>query len=341
MVHPFSRIASSLAKHVCQRVLSTRLARPSVLLLVVGAPAPLVKGLLLLAFAGFASTLAFLLAGARSVHHTVMFVGALCWLVSGLLWSVGSPPPALVPWWLTGFVLIITGERLELSRVFRPSRPVRWWFVVAVLLLTVATALESVVPAFAARTRGLALLLLTAWLLRFDVARRGLRQSGVHRFTAVSLLHGYLWLGAGGLLLLAHGHQRSGFLYDAQVHALALGFVFSQVFARAPIILPAVTGFRYRFTRLAYAAPLLLAPTLLLRLTADLLADAALRRIAGVGNALALALFLVATTVAVALGRRPRFSAPPGSGRLASSAGAGYRSEERDARLPGRYVADR
>ena len=40
------------------------------------------------------------------------------------LWLAGRPIYAVVPWWVGFLVLTIAGERLELSRVLRPSRRV-------------------------------------------------------------------------------------------------------------------------------------------------------------------------------------------------------------------------
>ena len=72
---------------------------------------------------------------------------------------------------------------------------------------------------------GAAVLGITAWLARFDVARRTVRGSGLTRYMAVSLLTGYCWLLVPGLTWLLVGPVRSGGGYDAVVHAVMLGFV--------------------------------------------------------------------------------------------------------------------
>ncbi len=298
-------------------------ALAGVLARLLGAPPLVSDGLTLLALSVFTATFGRLLWKARTVHHLVMFAGALAWLVSGILLATGQPLSTVTPWWLTGFVLIITGERLELARVLRPDWRVRAWFFVSVSLLTVATVLELTLPSTGARLRGVAFLLLGAWLLRYDVARRTLRQPGVHRYSAVCLLHGYLWLALAGLLAVTLGHRTSGFGYDAQVHAVALGFVFSQVFAHAPIILPAVAAVRLAFHHLAYAAPVLLGLSLSTRVLGDLAHDTLLRRAGGLGNALALAAFALSTAASVWLARRNRSSPVPPSVRLAARAARG------------------
>ena len=47
---------------------------------------------------------------------------------------------------------------------------------------------------------------LAAWLLRYDIARRNARQSGLTRYIALCLLSGYLWLALAG----DFATQRSG-----------------------------------------------------------------------------------------------------------------------------------
>lgn len=91
--------------------------------LVLAAPPLAVDSLLLLAYLGFVATFGYLLWVARTAHHTVMFAGALAWLASGLRWTKEFSLPTIVPWWITGFVLIITGERLERHVPFDPIAP--------------------------------------------------------------------------------------------------------------------------------------------------------------------------------------------------------------------------
>jgi hypothetical protein len=88
---------------------------------------------------------------------------------------------------------------------------------------------------------------LALWLLAFDIARRTVRKSGLTRYIAVALLAGYFWLGVAGLLGLRFGGETAGLHYDAFLHSIFVGFVFSMIFAHAPIILPAVTGLPLTF----------------------------------------------------------------------------------------------
>lgn len=68
----------------------------------------------------------------RSMHTSVQGLGALAWLVAALLLVAGRPISAVIPWLAAFLVLIIAGERLELSRLSRPSEVARRIFLGAV-----------------------------------------------------------------------------------------------------------------------------------------------------------------------------------------------------------------
>jgi hypothetical protein len=136
---------------------------------------------------------------------------------------------------------------------------------------------------------GVGLVAATLWLLKHDVALKTVRQLGQTRFSATCMISGYVWLGAAGLLLLLAPPGTAAFTYDAAVHAIAIGFVFSMIFGHAPIILPAVTGLRVGFSDFAYAPLALLHLSVLLRVGADLLAWTDLRIFTGPLTMVALA----------------------------------------------------
>ena len=56
-----------------------------------------------------------------AVYTVTMAAGAVAWLVGSALWVGGRTIFAVVPWWVAFLVLTIAGERLELSRVLRPT----------------------------------------------------------------------------------------------------------------------------------------------------------------------------------------------------------------------------
>jgi hypothetical protein len=137
------------------------------------------------------------------------------------------------------------------------------------------------------------------WLLRYDITRRTIRQKGLTRYIAACLLPGYIWLIVGGLLWLVYGGQyAAGPIYDALLHTLFIGFVFSMIFGHAPIIVPAVLGVQIPYTPFFYLHLGLLHLSLVLRVTGDLLPSFALRRWGGLLNEVAIVLFLVVTAVA-------------------------------------------
>jgi hypothetical protein len=213
-----------------------------------------------------------------SLETATLAAGAAAWLAGNAALFHGLNPSA---WWIAFFALTIGAERLELSRYLKRGAAARASFAALMLGLLVTPPWESAM--------GVVLAALALWLLRFDLARITVRQSGLPRYVAVCLLAGYFWLALGGALAALDVAR------DAALHAVFVGFVFSMVFGHAPIILPAVlrTAFPYH--------PVLYAPLALLH------ASLALRVAGGVapgawGNAAAIALFIV--TAATLVDRR-------------------------------------
>ncbi|BAU47933.1 hypothetical protein SVA_1368 [Sulfurifustis variabilis] len=266
---------------------------------------PVWTGALLLALGS-----AFLVAGSlavflrqRAVFTATLLAGAASWLIGNLAWLAGLPFTAVVPWWAGFLVLTIAGERLELSRFLAPPAAAQRAFVgiVAMLLGGLALLAAGIDPrGFVASG---ALLALTLWLARYDIARRTVRETGLTRFIAVALLSGYVWLGAAAAIALAGGGLFVAPAYDATLHAVFLGFVFSMVFGHAPIILPAVTHFAVRFHRAFYLHLALLHVSLIVRLGADLAGSADWRAIGGALNAVALLAFILNTASGIWRGR--------------------------------------
>jgi hypothetical protein len=240
-----------------------------------------------------------------TADHAVMGVGALLWLVGNVLWLLGEPLFRVVPWWAGFLVLTIAAERLELSRIMVLSPGVRRLFL-AICAVVVAGLLLTLV-AFGAglRLTGAGFVALGVWLLRYDIARRTIRAKGLTRFIAACLLPGYVWLIVGGALWLIYGGGYSaGLVYDAMLHTIFLGFVFSMIFGHAPIILPAVLGLPMAYSPVFYGHLILLHASVALRVVADLLPWLPWRRWGGLLNEVALLLFLAVTVWAVLRARR-------------------------------------
>ena len=248
----------------------------------------------------------------REGFVVVLAAAAACWTVGTALWAGGAAVHEVVAWWLAFLVLTIAGERLELSRFMPPSPLALRTFtgIVAVLGLALLPSLAPGRPAAAwgLHAFGAALLALAGWLLRHDIARRTVRQRGLTRYIAVCLLSGYGWLALGAAIVALAGLQPGTATYDAALHALLLGFVFSMVFGHAPIIFPAVLRVAVPYHPVFYAPLVLLQASLALRLVGDAVGAQAVTRWGALGSALALLAFVVVTATAVvtSLSARPR-----------------------------------
>jgi hypothetical protein len=239
----------------------------------------------------------------RALFTFTLLAGAFAWTAGCAGWATGTAAHAVVPWWLAFLILTIAGERLELSRFLKPSPAARGAFATILAVVAVGTAgsaREWGPPVFAAGLFALAL-----WLLTQDLARRTVRARGLTRFIAVCLLSGYAWLAIGAGIVLVAGSLAPGApSYDAALHAIALGFVFSMVFGHAPIIFPAVLRVRVPYHPAFYVPLALLHGSLVVRLAGDAAGRFEWTRAGGLANALALAAFIVGTIAAVLRGTR-------------------------------------
>ncbi len=237
-----------------------------------------------------------------SLDLFAMALGALLWAMGSGIWLAGVPFPLVVPWWAGFLILTIAGERLELSRVLKPSPAARILFLVVTGLYLLGTVWALTDYETGIRIAGAGMIALAFWLLRHDIARRTIKLGGLTRFIAASLLSGYVWLGISGLLALRYGGMTAGVYYDAILHTVFLGFVFGMIFGHAPVIFPAVIGVAVPFHPAFYAHLGLLHLSLLLRVVGDLAGSLVLRQWGGLLNVFALLLFLGNTVRAVRSG---------------------------------------
>ncbi len=231
-----------------------------------------------------------------------MMLGAIAWFVANCLWLAGTPVIKMFFWWTGFLVLTIVGERLELSRLSGPDKQRSALLLLSVGLFTVSLAIASRIPATGLRLAGLGMFAMALWLARYDLARRTIKQHGLTRFIAFNLLAGYCWLGIGGLAWLRFGDDLTTFHYDVMLHTVFLGFVFSMIFAHAPLIFPAVLQRSLRYSHSFYAHSMLLHFSLAVRIVGDLCASYAAYQWGGILNVLAVLIFLANTARAGILG---------------------------------------
>ena len=238
---------------------------------------------------------------AWSLHLAVELGGAAAWLAGTLAWAAGARDAALVGW-CAFLLLTIAGERRELTQMLRLPRRAGPAFIGIVALVPLAFGLAAAgAAAGAAWAWWGACAALALWLLRFDVAPRQSRAGGWAGHTAWCLVAGYAWLlvaAAAGLV-----QQR---VDGVALHLLLLGFVFAMVFGHAPIVLPALTGLRPRYSRWARLPLVLMAASLAARALAEVGGAPALRAAAGWGHAVAIAAFAATMAAGVWRARAPR-----------------------------------
>ncbi len=239
-----------------------------------------------------------------ATYTVTMAIGALVWLVGNLLWLAGRPIYQIVLWWAGFLILTIAGERLELGRLLSLPNWVLRAFELIIGIFLVGLVISLWLPDLGSRMVGLAMLALAIWLLRYDIARKTVRKEGLPRYTAICLLLGYFWMLVAGVLILVFGQLVAGLQYDAYLHAIFLGFVFSMLFAHAPIIFPAVLGDPVVYSSFFYTFLILLQVSLAGRLIADLAGLRQFRLWAGLLNALALTLFIITMMFMVVKGKR-------------------------------------
>lgn len=236
-----------------------------------------------------------------------MGLGAVAWSVGNLLWLDGVAIPSMVHWWIGFFVLTIVGERLELSRFLAPSLRGKRLFYFAVLVFLAGLIVASLVPIRGELLVGAGMIAMAAWLARFDIARYTIKQKGLARFSAVCLLGAYVWLAIGGVFWILAGAWSTGFGpalldYDAMLHSIFLGFVFSMIFAHAAIIFPAITGRALAFRPVFYSHVVLLHLSLLVRIGGDLAGSYSLYLWGGLLNVVAVLAFVANSGYGVILG---------------------------------------
>ena len=229
----------------------------------------------------------------------IMTAGSLAWMAGNRLWLDGAPVYQVVHLWAAFLILTIVGERLELSRVRRLTRTSENLLALSVAIYLIGVVWTIFDLSAGVRMLGGGAVLMAGWLLRYDIARRTIQQTGLPRYIAACLLTGYVWLGFGGFLALWHGAIYAGPDYAAVLHSFLLGFVFSMIFGHAPIIIPALTGLQLKYTSVFYGHFALLHLALVYRMYGNLFGSFQARRWGALFNVIAVLLFLTITVITV------------------------------------------
>ncbi len=234
-----------------------------------------------------------------ALYHLIMLLGAFCLLIGNVLFVMNYPLFELVFWWVGFPVLTIFGERLELNRIMRPPMRATQVFTGIILLWMMMVALlhlNTPAPWY-----GLMLLFIlpAAWMIRYDVARKTIGSTGWTRFSALCMLTGYFWLIIAGIYASSVGQPVAGLPYDALLHMIFIGFVFSMIFAHAAFILPALTGMEVPYSHYFYLPFALLHGFLLVRVLTDFTGVPELQQIGSYGNLAAILIFMIGVLVQV------------------------------------------
>jgi hypothetical protein len=229
--------------------------------------------------------------------------GGCGWAWSNYFWWRGEPIPRLMAGWQSLFVLTVASERLEAVR-WQTSRVRTLALLAAAGTLVSGILLQPFQPAWGARIAGAGFILLALCLLTFDRGWSGANKERWKGYTQACLISGYAWLLAGGFCALFFAPVESGFAYDAALHCVFLGLVFSMVFSHVPLLLSRVLKTPLPFHSLFYGHWFLLQASLMVRVGGDAMGSSYWRQWGSMLNAFALLLFILNTALAVKRGKR-------------------------------------
>jgi hypothetical protein len=131
-----------------------------------------------------------------ALHTVTMLLGMLAWFIGNLLWLLGWQIFQVVFFWQAFLILTIVGERLELSRVLRPSRNQQNLFGIIILVFLAGIIVSIFNSQIGTRLNGAAFLFLALWSVRNDLAWRNLKHKlPLTRYIAWCLALGLTWRG--------------------------------------------------------------------------------------------------------------------------------------------------
>jgi len=241
----------------------------------------------------------FVLKNFPSMHVTIMALGSLLFFIGNIIWFSGFPIPNVVLWWAGFLILTIAGERLELNRLLQPTTSIKLFFHFAVSIFLIGVILSTFIYSMGMFISGIGMIFLSYWLLRYDLAKKSIKNKGLPKFIAIALITGYVWLGISGVFALLFNEMQVGPYYDTILHCIFLGFVFSMIFGHAPIIFPAILKVNMNFKNRFYIHLLLLHFSLIIRILSDITFWIDGRLLGSLLNGIAVLLFLANTVSSI------------------------------------------
>lgn len=234
----------------------------------------------------------------RKDYFVGLTLSALCWALSAFVLLLGKPFAAASMWYILFLLFTIVAERLELSGFIATPKWAKRLLMALLTLLFVAQTLPF--HWGGKHLSGLIMAAVGYWLINFDIANLNLKKQGFFFFTGTTLVAGYLWLMISGVLMALP--LTTAYHYDAVLHSFFIGFVFSMLYAHAPIIFPALLKLGFRpFHKLLYFPVLVTHALLLGRLYADYSLNWPLRKWLGMGQVAVMLFFFVTFAVLMTL----------------------------------------
>ncbi len=226
------------------------------------------------------------------IYHYIMAMGGTSLFIGNLLFSMGAPVFEIVIWWMGFPVLTIFGERLELNRVMRPPQKAQLAFVAFIFIWISGTILLHFNRIHGWHLLMASTLVSAIWLIKYDIARKTIKSVQWTKYSAWCLLSGYGWLILTGVFGLIYGLPAAGPIYDALLHMVFVGFIFSMIFAHASVIIPSLSGKIITWSRYFYLPLILLHGSLIIRISGDFLGIFVVRSAGSWMNVLAILMFL-------------------------------------------------
>ena len=255
--------------------------------------------MIILAGIGLLSMYVFILSQQPAWHTLIMALGGVLWFFGDIFWLQAYPFAYTANLWAGFLILTVVGERIELSRMVQTRDSQRSQAGVLSIIFMLGLLLHVVWTTTGVIISALTLIILAVWLLKNDLARFTIKQTGLPKYMAFCLLTGFVWLIVGSVVSVLYLKFPDHLYYDAYLHSFFLGFIFSMIFAHAPVIFPSLTGRQVGHYDRFYIHYLLLQISLIIRLAGDFMSDSMLRELGGVLNGLAIVIFLVSTLAAI------------------------------------------